>query len=92
MGLPKIPVHPIGYHDAIHLLKLVFYFLKNANLLIGWMEDGWIDLFLPFKKHTEIYAHFNRNMGGQTPPNNWKGALNVSYRTGPGFISDYKNQ
>lgn len=53
VGLPKIPVHPIGYHDAIHLLK---------------------------------------NMGGQTPPNNWKGALNVSYRTGPGFISDYKNQ
>lgn len=21
VGLPKIPVHPIGYHDAIHLLK-----------------------------------------------------------------------
>lgn len=53
VGLPKIPVHPIGYHDAIHLLK---------------------------------------NMGGPTPPNNWKGALNVSYRIGPGFINEYKNQ
>lgn len=21
VGLPKIPVHPIGYYDAIHLLK-----------------------------------------------------------------------
>lgn len=21
VGLPKIPVHPIGFHDAIHLLK-----------------------------------------------------------------------
>uniref|UniRef100_A0A8C6WRZ5 Glutamate carboxypeptidase 2 n=1 Tax=Neogobius melanostomus TaxID=47308 RepID=A0A8C6WRZ5_9GOBI len=52
IGLPKIPVHPIGYHDAIHLLK---------------------------------------NMGGEIPPNNWKGALNVSYRIGPGFINDYKN-
>ncbi|XP_072317937.1 N-acetylated-alpha-linked acidic dipeptidase 2 [Eucyclogobius newberryi] len=52
VGLPKIPVHPIGYHDAIYLLK---------------------------------------NMGGQIPPNNWKGALNVSYRIGPGFINDYSN-
>ncbi|XP_034023645.1 N-acetylated-alpha-linked acidic dipeptidase 2 [Thalassophryne amazonica] len=52
-GLPKIPVHPIGYHDAIHLLK---------------------------------------NMGGPIPPNNWKGGLNVSYRIGPGFISDFKAQ
>lgn len=52
VGLPTIPVHPIGYHDAIHLLK---------------------------------------NIGGQIPPNNWKGALNVSYRIGPGFINNYKN-
>ncbi|XP_044059465.1 N-acetylated-alpha-linked acidic dipeptidase 2 isoform X3 [Siniperca chuatsi] len=52
VGLPKIPVHPIGFHDAIHLLK---------------------------------------NMGGQIPPNNWKGALNVSYRTGPGFTDDFKS-
>lgn len=52
VGLPKIPVHPIGYYDAIHLLK---------------------------------------NMGGEIPPNNWKGALNVSYRIGPGFINDYNN-
>uniref|UniRef100_A0A673BUD0 Glutamate carboxypeptidase 2 n=1 Tax=Sphaeramia orbicularis TaxID=375764 RepID=A0A673BUD0_9TELE len=52
VGLPSIPVHPIGYHDAIHLLK---------------------------------------NMGGKTPPNNWKGALNVSYRIGPGFIDDFKS-
>ncbi|KAK5616575.1 Glutamate carboxypeptidase 2 [Crenichthys baileyi] len=50
VGLPKIPVHPIGFHDAIHLLK---------------------------------------NMGGQIPPNNWKGALNVSYKTGPGFTEDF---
>ncbi|XP_038123930.1 N-acetylated-alpha-linked acidic dipeptidase 2 [Cyprinodon tularosa] len=53
VGLPKIPVHPIGFHDAIHLLK---------------------------------------NMGGQIPPNNWKGALNVSYKTGPGFTDDFKSQ
>uniref|UniRef100_A0A671VCV5 glutamate carboxypeptidase II n=1 Tax=Sparus aurata TaxID=8175 RepID=A0A671VCV5_SPAAU len=53
VGLPKIPVHPIGFHDAIHLLK---------------------------------------NMGGQIPPNNWKGALNVSYRIGPGFTDDFKSQ
>ncbi|KAM4742232.1 N-acetylated-alpha-linked acidic dipeptidase 2 isoform 2-T2 [Anableps anableps] len=52
VGLPKIPVHPIGFHDAIHLLK---------------------------------------NMGGQVPPNNWKGALNVSYKTGPGFTEDFKS-
>uniref|UniRef100_A0A671VJ66 Aminopeptidase NAALADL1 n=1 Tax=Sparus aurata TaxID=8175 RepID=A0A671VJ66_SPAAU len=51
VGLPKIPVHPIGFHDAIHL-----------------------------------------NMGGQIPPNNWKGALNVSYRIGPGFTDDFKSQ
>nr|XP_057936077.1 N-acetylated-alpha-linked acidic dipeptidase 2 [Doryrhamphus excisus] len=53
VGLPSIPVHPIGYHDAFHLLK---------------------------------------NMGGPTPPSNWKGALNVSYRIGPGFTDDVKNQ
>ncbi|XP_027901238.1 N-acetylated-alpha-linked acidic dipeptidase 2 [Xiphophorus couchianus] len=52
VGLPKIPVHPIGFHDAIHLLK---------------------------------------NMGGQIPPNSWKGALNVSYKTGPGFTEDFKS-
>uniref|UniRef100_A0A8C4DVD9 Glutamate carboxypeptidase 2 n=1 Tax=Dicentrarchus labrax TaxID=13489 RepID=A0A8C4DVD9_DICLA len=53
VGLPKIPVHPIGFHDAVNLLK---------------------------------------NMGGQIPPNNWKGALNVSYRIGPGFTDDFKSQ
>uniref|UniRef100_A0A3Q3WGA2 Aminopeptidase NAALADL1 n=1 Tax=Mola mola TaxID=94237 RepID=A0A3Q3WGA2_MOLML len=53
VGLPKIPVHPIGYLDAFHLLK---------------------------------------NMGGEIPPNNWKGALNVSYRIGPGFTDDFKIQ
>uniref|UniRef100_A0A6Q2WQ27 Glutamate carboxypeptidase 2 n=1 Tax=Esox lucius TaxID=8010 RepID=A0A6Q2WQ27_ESOLU len=53
VGLPKIPVHPIGYHDAIHLLK---------------------------------------NMGGPIPPNNWKGALNVSYRIGPGFTDTFQTQ
>uniref|UniRef100_A0A146XG42 Glutamate carboxypeptidase 2 n=1 Tax=Fundulus heteroclitus TaxID=8078 RepID=A0A146XG42_FUNHE len=52
VGLPKIPVHPIGFHDAIHLLK---------------------------------------NMGGQIPPNNWKGALNVSYKTGPGFTEGFRS-
>uniref|UniRef100_A0AAQ5Z008 Aminopeptidase NAALADL1 n=1 Tax=Amphiprion ocellaris TaxID=80972 RepID=A0AAQ5Z008_AMPOC len=51
VGLPKIPVHPIGFHDAIHL-----------------------------------------NMGGEIPPNNWKGALNVSYMIGPGFTDDFKSQ
>uniref|UniRef100_A0A7N6BWU2 glutamate carboxypeptidase II n=1 Tax=Anabas testudineus TaxID=64144 RepID=A0A7N6BWU2_ANATE len=53
VGLPKIPVHPIGFHDAIRLLE---------------------------------------NMGGQIPPNSWKGALNVSYRIGPGFTDDFKSQ
>ncbi|XP_034404357.1 N-acetylated-alpha-linked acidic dipeptidase 2 isoform X2 [Cyclopterus lumpus] len=53
VGLPNIPVHPIGYNDAIHLLK---------------------------------------NMGGQIPPNNWKGTLDVSYRIGPGFTGDFKSQ
>ncbi|KAM8853094.1 N-acetylated-alpha-linked acidic dipeptidase 2 isoform 2-T2 [Synchiropus picturatus] len=53
VGLPTIPVHPIGYHDVIHLLK---------------------------------------NMGGGIPPNNWKGSLNVSYRIGPGFTDEFKNQ
>uniref|UniRef100_A0A672MTA6 Glutamate carboxypeptidase 2 n=1 Tax=Sinocyclocheilus grahami TaxID=75366 RepID=A0A672MTA6_SINGR len=47
VGLPKIPVHPIGYHDAVHLLQ---------------------------------------HMGGPLPPDNWKGALNISYRIGPGFM------
>ncbi|XP_026994620.2 N-acetylated-alpha-linked acidic dipeptidase 2 [Tachysurus fulvidraco] len=50
VGLPKIPVHPIGYSDAFHLLK---------------------------------------NMGGASPPPDWKGALNVSYRIGPGFVDDF---
>ncbi|XP_063061075.1 N-acetylated-alpha-linked acidic dipeptidase 2-like [Engraulis encrasicolus] len=49
VGLPKIPVHPIGYNDAYHLLK---------------------------------------NMGGESPPSGWSGALNVSYRIGPGFTPD----
>lgn len=31
-------------------------------------------------------------MGGQIPPNNWKGALNVSYRIGPGFTKDFESQ
>uniref|UniRef100_A0A669BSX7 glutamate carboxypeptidase II n=1 Tax=Oreochromis niloticus TaxID=8128 RepID=A0A669BSX7_ORENI len=53
VGLPNIPVHPIGFHDAILLLN---------------------------------------NMGGEIPPNNWKGALNVSYRIGPGFTDDFKSQ
>ncbi|XP_024133621.1 N-acetylated-alpha-linked acidic dipeptidase 2 isoform X1 [Oryzias melastigma] len=53
VGLPDIPVHPIGFNDAIHLLK---------------------------------------NMGGEIPPNNWKGALNVSYRIGPGFTDEFKSQ
>uniref|UniRef100_A0A8C1N7R7 Aminopeptidase NAALADL1 n=1 Tax=Cyprinus carpio TaxID=7962 RepID=A0A8C1N7R7_CYPCA len=52
VGLPKIPVHPIGYHDAVHLLQ---------------------------------------HMGGPHPPDNWKGALNISYRIGPGF-TDGLNQ
>uniref|UniRef100_A0A8C2PQ88 Aminopeptidase NAALADL1 n=1 Tax=Cyprinus carpio TaxID=7962 RepID=A0A8C2PQ88_CYPCA len=51
VGLPKIPVHPIGYHDAVHLL----------------------------------------HMGGPHPPDNWKGALNISYRIGPG-LTDGLNQ
>ncbi|XP_005942852.1 N-acetylated-alpha-linked acidic dipeptidase 2 [Haplochromis burtoni] len=53
VGLPNIPVHPIGFHDAFRLLN---------------------------------------NMGGEIPPNNWKGALNVSYRIGPGFTDEFKSQ
>ncbi|XP_062408548.1 N-acetylated-alpha-linked acidic dipeptidase 2 [Sardina pilchardus] len=53
VGLPKIPVHPIGYDDAVHLLK---------------------------------------NMGGPAPPSGWRGALNVSYRIGPGFTGHAHNQ
>ncbi|XP_064157733.1 N-acetylated-alpha-linked acidic dipeptidase 2 [Anguilla rostrata] len=53
VGLPKIPVHPIGYNDAVNLLK---------------------------------------NMGGEIPPNNWKGDLNVSYRIGPGFTAGFTTQ
>ncbi|MGH0176133.1 UNVERIFIED_CONTAM: hypothetical protein FKN15_015840 [Acipenser sinensis] len=49
-GLPKIPVHPIGYDDAKHLLS---------------------------------------NMGGQAPPEGWKGGLNISYNIGPGFIETF---
>ncbi|KAI2656474.1 Glutamate carboxypeptidase 2 [Labeo rohita] len=50
VGIPKIPVHPIGYHDAVHLLQ---------------------------------------HMGGPLPPDNWKGALNISYRIGPGFVDGF---
>ncbi|XP_060799309.1 N-acetylated-alpha-linked acidic dipeptidase 2 isoform X2 [Neoarius graeffei] len=53
VGLPNIPVHPIGYSDAVLLLK---------------------------------------NMGGASPPPHWKGALNVSYRIGPGFIGDFEQK
>ncbi|KAJ8256757.1 hypothetical protein COCON_G00189090 [Conger conger] len=53
VGLPNIPVHPIGYSDAVSLLK---------------------------------------NMGGQIPPNNWKGDLNVSYSIGPGFTTGFTTQ
>uniref|UniRef100_A0A8D3E9B6 Aminopeptidase NAALADL1 n=1 Tax=Scophthalmus maximus TaxID=52904 RepID=A0A8D3E9B6_SCOMX len=56
VGLPRIPVHPIGFHDAVHLLK------------------------------------YKLNMGGHIPPNNWKGALNVSYKIGPGFANDFQSQ
>ncbi|XP_034779341.2 N-acetylated-alpha-linked acidic dipeptidase 2-like [Acipenser ruthenus] len=49
-GLPKIPVHPIGYDDAKLLLS---------------------------------------NMGGQAPPEGWKGGLNIPYNIGPGFIETF---
>ncbi|KAM4701184.1 N-acetylated-alpha-linked acidic dipeptidase 2-like isoform 2-T2 [Discoglossus pictus] len=49
VGLPSIPVHPIGYHDAGKILEL---------------------------------------MGGPSPPDNWKGNLNVPYNIGPGFLKD----
>ncbi|POI30319.1 hypothetical protein CIB84_005931, partial [Bambusicola thoracicus] len=48
VGIPKIPVHPIGYHDAEVLLRA-----------IG---------------------------GPAAPDSTWKGALNVSYNIGPGFV------
>uniref|UniRef100_A0A8C5FR03 N-acetylated alpha-linked acidic dipeptidase 2 n=1 Tax=Gadus morhua TaxID=8049 RepID=A0A8C5FR03_GADMO len=31
VGLPKIPVHPIGYHDAMHLLKKVRMNIHTNN-------------------------------------------------------------
>ncbi|XP_053312526.1 N-acetylated-alpha-linked acidic dipeptidase 2-like isoform X2 [Spea bombifrons] len=49
VGLPSIPVHPIGYSDAEQILSL---------------------------------------MGGPSPPNSWKGNLNISYNIGPGFQSN----
>uniref|UniRef100_A0AAX7V699 Glutamate carboxypeptidase 2 n=1 Tax=Astatotilapia calliptera TaxID=8154 RepID=A0AAX7V699_ASTCA len=40
-----------------------------------------------------FHFHFHLdNMGGEIPPNNWKGALNVSYRIGPGFTDEFKSQ
>uniref|UniRef100_A0A8C9Y668 Glutamate carboxypeptidase 2 n=1 Tax=Sander lucioperca TaxID=283035 RepID=A0A8C9Y668_SANLU len=33
VGLPKIPVHPIGFHDAIHLLKKVRMNIHTNNQL-----------------------------------------------------------
>ncbi|CAK9301359.1 unnamed protein product [Gordionus sp. m RMFG-2023] len=49
--LPAIPVYPISYSDAYHLLN---------------------------------------GMGGAPVPVSWKGALNLTYRTGPGFLDDKK--
>lgn len=31
----------------------------------------------------------NSNMGGQAPPEGWKGGLNISYNIGPGFIETF---
>ncbi|KAF0030550.1 hypothetical protein F2P81_017281 [Scophthalmus maximus] len=45
----------------------------------------------PAKEYVN-YLPFNRNMGGHIPPNNWKGALNVSYKIGPGFANDFQSQ
>uniref|UniRef100_A0A3P9DUW8 N-acetylated alpha-linked acidic dipeptidase 2 n=1 Tax=Maylandia zebra TaxID=106582 RepID=A0A3P9DUW8_9CICH len=34
VGLPKIPVHPIGFHDAFRLLKYEFFFFHFKHLVI----------------------------------------------------------
>lgn len=44
VGLPKIPVHPVGYHDAVHLLKYIL------SLLIYNTYSVIIKLF-----HTDLF-------------------------------------
>lgn len=51
LRLPKIPVTPIGYNDAIKYLS---------------------------------------KMDGEEVPQGWAGALNITYRLGPGFLGDHK--
>lgn len=54
----------------------------------------WFSFSPVFNFNLEFIIIFlsNRNMGGQIPPNNWKGALNISYRIGPGFTDGLKSQ
>uniref|UniRef100_A0A8C1N7Q6 Glutamate carboxypeptidase 2 n=1 Tax=Cyprinus carpio TaxID=7962 RepID=A0A8C1N7Q6_CYPCA len=46
VGLPKIPVHPIGYHDAVHLLHKVRMNIHTNNQVtriynvIGWIRGA----------------------------------------------------
>ncbi|TWW77437.1 N-acetylated-alpha-linked acidic dipeptidase 2 [Takifugu flavidus] len=46
VGLPNIPVHPIGYHDAIHLLKKLRMNIHTYNQItqiynvIGWIRGA----------------------------------------------------
>uniref|UniRef100_A0A673GX80 glutamate carboxypeptidase II n=1 Tax=Sinocyclocheilus rhinocerous TaxID=307959 RepID=A0A673GX80_9TELE len=51
VGLPKIPVHPIGYHDAVHLLQSASLIQMRMNIhtnnqvtriynVIGWIRGA----------------------------------------------------
>ncbi|KAJ1102638.1 hypothetical protein NDU88_000087 [Pleurodeles waltl] len=51
LGLPSIPVTPIGYDNAVKYLS---------------------------------------KMGGEQVPPSWRGKLNITYRTGPGFTSPHE--
>uniref|UniRef100_A0A8C5FKT6 N-acetylated alpha-linked acidic dipeptidase 2 n=1 Tax=Gadus morhua TaxID=8049 RepID=A0A8C5FKT6_GADMO len=58
VGLPKIPVHPIGYHDAMHLLKYIHRIFSLSSTLklkppvlaptqyryviLGGHRDAWV--------------------------------------------------
>ena len=53
LNLPKIPVTPIGYGDAIKYLE---------------------------------------KMSGDIVNETWKGGLNITYRYGPGFNSEYSSR
>lgn len=74
-----------------NLLEHCFHFhfhleFKVTNDTFHWRPLD--DIVSEFVNNFSCYS----NMGGEIPPNNWKGALNVSYRIGPGFTDEFKSQ